>query len=306
MKIHPALATLIVLLLVPAGFAATPVVGDAKAELSALVAQINAKLKAGPHTANALADEIRQFDALLTAHAGEKTDAVAQILYMKATLYTDIIHDDVTGLPLLRQVQADFPASAAAKRAAGLLARLTGEFAVGRPFPAFAVRDLDGHALSPANFKGKVVLVDFWAMWCAPCVKELPNVVQAYQKFHAAGFEIIGVSLDRQGDRARLVEFTRAHDMPWPQFFDGRYWQNQLAVQYGVHSIPATFLIDREGNIAAINLRGPALEAKLAALLGPPAPVSLTIPISVGGREVFVELPGSKAEVRPAAAAAGR
>jgi peroxiredoxin len=249
---------------------AGPSAADPKAELSALVAQIRTKLSAGPLTAAALAPELRQFDTLLAAHAGEKSDDVAQILYMKATLYTEVLNDEATGVRLLRQLQADFPASAAAKRAAGLLAGLTGDLAVGKPFPGFAEQNLAGRPLSPAALKGKVVLIDFWAMWCGPCVDELPNVVAAYNQHHAAGFEILGISLDREGDRQKLVDFTKEHKMPWPQFYDGKYWQNKLAVKYGINSIPATFLLDRDGNIAAKNLRGPALEAKLAELLARP------------------------------------
>jgi peroxiredoxin len=247
---------------------AGPTVTDAKTELAALVTKIQTKLRSGSPTVEALAPELREFDTLLAAHAGEKTDDVAQILYMKATLYTEVLNDESTGVRLLRQLQADFPASAAAKRAGGLLVGMDGDLAIGKPFPGFAEQDLDGRPLSPAALKGKVVLIDFWAVWCGPCVAELPNVVKAYEKFHAAGFEIIGISLDREGDRQKLLDFTKANKMPWPQFYDGQYWQNKLAVKYGVNSIPATYLLDREGNIAAKNLRGPALEAKLAELLG--------------------------------------
>ena len=100
-------------------------------------------------------------------------------------------------------------------------------------------------------------------MWCGPCIAELPTVVQAYKDFHPRGFEIIGVSLDREGDGAKLATFNKEKEMPWRQFFDGKYWQNELAVKYGVNSIPATYILDGEGRIIAKDLRGPALAAAL-------------------------------------------
>ena len=110
-----------------------------------------------------------------------------------------------------------------------------------------------------------MVLIDFWATWCGPCVAELPNVLKAYEKHHAKGFEILGISLDK--DRKRLEDFTKLKHMTWPQYFDGLYWQNKLAVKYGVNSIPATYLLDGEGNIIAKNLRGEDLEAAVAKAL---------------------------------------
>ena len=106
-----------------------------------------------------------------------------------------------------------------------------------------------------ANFKGKVVMVDFWATWCGPCVGEVPNVVAAYKKYHDKGFEIIGVSLDRDGDLDKMKSFTKDKEMPWPQYFDGGFWTNKLAVKYGINSIPATFLLDGSGIIIAKNAR---------------------------------------------------
>jgi thiol-disulfide isomerase/thioredoxin len=118
--------------------------------------------------------------------------------------------------------------------------------------------------LSTGNFEQEVsksttpVLVDFWATWCGPCVGELPNVLKTYEKHHADGFDIIGISLDQ--DKAKLTSFTKEKNMTWRQYFDGQVWQNKLAVKYGVNSIPATYLLDGEGKIIAKDLRGEALE----------------------------------------------
>jgi len=85
---------------------------------------------------------------------------------------------------------------------------------------------------------------------------------------HEKGFEIIGVSLDREGDKDKMISFTKEHNMPWPQFYDGKYWQNELSVKYGIRSIPATFLLDGSGKIIAKNVRGEALEPAVKKALG--------------------------------------
>ena len=135
----------------------------------------------------------------------------------------------------------------------------------GYTVPDFQVTDLDGKPLSVASYKGKVVMIDFWATWCGPCIQELPNLMKAYEKYHGKGFEIIGISLDNE--KEKLTTFIKEKNMTWPQYFDGKGWQSDLAAKYGVNSIPATYLLDKEGKIIAKGLRGDALEKALEPIL---------------------------------------
>ena len=116
--------------------------------------------------------------------------------------------------------------------------------------------------------KGKVVLIDFWATWCGPCIAELPNVLKAYEEYNDKGFEIIGISLDNAKDEDKLRTFVKDKKMTWPHAFDGQGWRNSLAKKFGISSIPATFLIGKDGKVVSTNLRGPALSKAVKKELG--------------------------------------
>lgn len=132
--------------------------------------------------------------------------------------------------------------------------------------PPIDAMSIDGRRVSLAELRGKVVLVDFWATWCAPCVREIPHVRAAYERFHAEGFEVIGVSLDRH--RGALDAFVARERLPWPQVFNADCpADTNPAMQYDVHSIPHTVLVGRDGRIAATDLRGSALDEAVSRAL---------------------------------------
>jgi peroxiredoxin len=239
----------------------------AATELKALVTKIKTKLNKGEKTEADLAPELREFDALLANHKNEKTDDVAQILFLKAMLYQEVLNDASKGDALIKQLERDFPDSAPAKRIKqqAEAKKIQDSLVEGSHFPDFDMKDTEGKPLSIANYKGKVVLLDFWATWCGPCVRELPNVIKTYDTYHKQGFEIIGISLDK--DQAKLASFTKDKNMTWTQYFDGLQWQNKLAVKYGVNSIPATYLLDGQGTIIGKDLRGEGLEQAVAKAL---------------------------------------
>lgn len=138
---------------------------------------------------------------------------------------------------------------------------------VGKEFIDFTMKNPEGEYVSLSDFagKGKYVFVDFWASWCGPCRDEMPNVVNAYNKYKNKDFEIVGVSLDKDHDK--WVQGIKDLQMTWPQMSDLKLWDSEVVGLYAIQSIPHTILLDKEGKIIAKNLRGEMLDAKLAELM---------------------------------------
>lgn len=258
--------------ILPCGSVFAGATNDPVKELQALIDRVNNDLSQGKTTEEAMSNDINQYDVLLAEHKGEKTDNVAMILYEKARLYGLVFQDgdkadatikqltnDFHGTPFVTSIEQKMAEEQAQEAAEE---KIQADLAVGKTFPDFSEKDVMGKPLSIANYKGKVVLVDFWATWCMPCLMEMPNVINTYQKYHDKGFEIIGVSLDV--DQQKLLNFTKENNMPWQQFFDGQRFNNALAVKYGVQGIPMTFLLDRNGKIIGKDLRGEELTEAVA------------------------------------------
>ena len=136
---------------------------------------------------------------------------------------------------------------------------------LGEMVPDFSATDLDGKPISFEAYRGKVILVDFWAVWCGPCVAEMPNVKKVYEKYKDKGFDIIGISLDN--DEKQLRDFLKKNEIPWRQVYSGKGWDSPVSQQYGIYSIPNMWLIDKEGKLISNSARGEKLESMVAEAL---------------------------------------
>ena len=139
-------------------------------------------------------------------------------------------------------------------------------FMVGAVAPDFEQNTPEGKSVKLSDFRGKVVLVDFWASWCGPCRKENPNVVRLYNKYKDKGFEVLGVSLDRT--KGKWIKAIEKDGLTWTHISDLKGWKNAVAKQYGVSSIPHTILLDKDGKILARKIRGRNLAIKLEEIFG--------------------------------------
>jgi len=175
--------------------------------------------------------------------------------------------DYVDIAPLYEGLTADIKASKGGRAFGDILPKLKA-VALGATAPEFAEADTSGKVINLSSFRGKYVLIDFWASWCGPCRAENPNVVKAYNQYKTKNFTIVGVSLDRPNAKEAWLKAIHKDGLEWTQLSDLKFWDSKAAGMYGVRAIPQNFLIDPNGKIVGKNLRGDDLTAKLAELFG--------------------------------------
>ena len=165
--------------------------------------------------------------------------------------------------PLFERLSSRVRTSALGKVYEGKIKKLA-QVSVGAIAPDFTQADTAGHAVSLKDFRGKYVLIDFWASWCAPCREENPNLVKAFERYKEKNFTVLGVSLDRPTAKDAWLKAIKKDGLPWTQVSDLKGWNNEVCKMYSVESVPKNFLIDPTGKIVAKDLRGAQLNEKLS------------------------------------------
>jgi peroxiredoxin len=228
-------------------------------------AEKDGSMKANPSLRKGFDEEFKALgvlnDTIVNAYVRKNRNSIASAMVILDRYINYPYYNNARALmPLLsKEVQQ----SSFGKQIYAALA-LDERTAAGKAAPVFTMANTEGKMVKLSDFKGKYVLIDFWASWCGPCRKENPNVVAAYKKYHDKGFDILGVSLD--SNKEAWLKAIKADSLTWNHVSDLKGWKNDAAALYGVKSVPASFLIDREGRVIAKDLRAEALHEKLAEL----------------------------------------
>jgi thiol-disulfide isomerase/thioredoxin len=199
-------------------------------------------------------------EGFISKHRGDERGAV--LLYT----ITNAVKSDEDRLAAYRRLVDEYPTHRYSKYAVGKIRQVN---ELGKPFELKFTDAVTGKPVSMADYKGKVVVLDFWATWCGPCIAELPKMKKLYADYKDKGLEIIGISLDQPEDKGgltKLKEFVAKENMSWAHYYQGNFWDSEFSVSWGINAIPALFLIDQNGNLVDVEARA-GLEDRVKKLL---------------------------------------
>lgn len=211
---------------------------------------------------------VSHLESYMARSDGRKPEEVAVAKFFLAKGYLMLDQLDKAEAPLGEVANGGQGVPERIRNAAAMdLARIPvlRKLVIGNPAIAIKATTSDGKEITLDTYRGKVLLLDFWASWCKPCRQEMPNVKKVYNDFNGNGFEILGISLDESS--AKFRGYVDEQDISWPQIFEGKGWNSQVGKLYAVNSIPATFLLDRKGKIRYRDLRGDDLYEAVKTLI---------------------------------------
>jgi peroxiredoxin len=235
---------------------------------------MTAKMKAASPAQRESAEYKQEMEAM-DKKADELTEPINKKFvktYPKSVISLDVLRSLAYGAdyaeiaPLYASLSPSLKESESGKKFGEQLAKMK-NVALGATAPDFAMADTSGKVVKLSSFRGRYLLVDLWASWCGPCRQENPNVVRTFNKYKDRNFTVLGVSLDRPDAKDKWIKAIKDDGLTWTHVSDLKFWNNEVAQLYGVQAIPQNFLLDPNGKVIAKNLRGDALDAKLAEVL---------------------------------------